>query len=128
MLGPILFLIFINDIGHCISHSIVRCFADDTKICKHIHSSEDVAALQSDLENVIEWSHRNNMSLHKDKFEYISHTFNQQNLMYELPFWIDSFTYTVSQDITLFPVDQLRDLGVTFTSEVSWSPHIRSIA
>ena len=127
VLGPILFLIFINDIEHCISHSIVRCFADDTKICKHINSTEDVAALQSDLENVIKWSQLNNMSLHKDKFEYISHTFNQRNLMYELPFWIENFTYNVSEDLTLFPVDQLRDLGVIFTSEVSWSVHIRSI-
>ena len=32
VLGPILFLIFINDIEHCIMHSIVRCFADDTRI------------------------------------------------------------------------------------------------
>ena len=82
---------------------------------------------QSDLENVIKWSQLNNMSLHKDKFEYISHTSNQRKLMYELPFWIENFTYKVSEDLTLFPVDQLRDLGVIFTSEVSWSVHIRSI-
>ena len=32
VLGPILFLIFINDIEHCIANSIIRCFADDTRV------------------------------------------------------------------------------------------------
>ena len=29
VLGPILFIIFINDIGQCVKHSTIRCFADD---------------------------------------------------------------------------------------------------
>ena len=32
VLGPILFLIFINDIEHCITNSVIRCFADDTRV------------------------------------------------------------------------------------------------
>ena len=32
VLGPILFLIFINDIEHCIANSIIRSFADDTRV------------------------------------------------------------------------------------------------
>ena len=73
VLGPILFLIFINDIEHCITKSIIRCFADDTRISKAINSQGDVSALQKDLDNAIQWSERNNMSLHKDKFEYMCH-------------------------------------------------------
>ena len=69
VLGPILFLIFIDDIDHCIMHSIVRCFADDTRISIAVKSELDVLLLQSDLENVIKWSEVNNMALHKDKFE-----------------------------------------------------------
>ena len=34
MLGPILFLIFINDIDLCITESIIRSFADDTRVSK----------------------------------------------------------------------------------------------
>ena len=48
MLGPILFLIFINDIAHCLSDSIIRCFADDTRVSKAIGCEEDVSTLQSD--------------------------------------------------------------------------------
>ena len=66
MLGPILFLIFINDIAHCVSDSIIRCFADDNRVSKFIGSKEDVSTLQSDLIKVIQWSDNNNVSLHKD--------------------------------------------------------------
>ena len=36
VLGPILFLIFINDIASCVLHTTLRCFADDTRICRSI--------------------------------------------------------------------------------------------
>ena len=45
VLGPILFLIFINDITDCITSSTIRCFADDTRISKAISCEEDVALL-----------------------------------------------------------------------------------
>ena len=55
VLGPILFLIFINDIENCIIHSIVRCFADDTRISIAVSTSElDARLLQLDLQNIIQ--------------------------------------------------------------------------
>ena len=68
------------------------------------------------------------MTLHKDKFEYMCHHFNRSNILSELPYWTEYFTYTVSEDITLYPVNQLCDLGVLVASDLSWSPHIKSIA
>ena len=127
VLGPILFLIFINDIEHCIMHSIVRCFADDTRISIAVKSEQDVKLLQSDLENVIKWSERNNMALHKDKFEYMCHKFNKQHILSELPFVSECYQYHVSDDITLHPVHQLRDLGVLVSNDLTWSPHIKAI-
>ena len=41
VLGPILFLIFINDMNSCILHSILRSFADDTRIMRAIKTIED---------------------------------------------------------------------------------------
>ena len=72
VLGPILFLIFINDIASCVLHSTLtlRCFADDTRICRSISDLNNVHELQSDLEEVTKWSVRNNMALHEDKFEF----------------------------------------------------------
>ena len=43
VLGPILFILFVNDMKECIKHSKVRLFADDTRIMKEIMCSGDVA-------------------------------------------------------------------------------------
>ena len=127
VLGPILFLLHINDIALCVTDSILRCLADDTRISRSIGSAYDVILLQKDLEKVIQWSENNNMTLHKDKFEYICHRYNKMNDLSELPFISEYFQYTVSSEISLSPVHQLRDLGVIVSSNLSWSPHIKVI-
>ena len=126
VLGPILFLIFINDIASCVSHSTLRCFADDTRICRSISDLNNVHELQSDLEEVTKWSTRNNMALHEDKFEYLCHLANKRNPLHQLPFAHEHFQYTTSTGNILTPVDQLRDLGITVSKDLSWKSHIRS--
>ena len=54
MLGPILFILFMNDLKSYIEHSSVRFFADDTRISKQISSENDVYLLQEDLNNTIQ--------------------------------------------------------------------------
>ena len=115
MLGPILFLIFINDITYCNSSSVIRYFADDTRIMKAISHTPDMTLLQYDLERVTKWSIRNNMSLHEDKYEFFGHSVNRSNT---LPFTCEVYQYTTSKGIFM-PVDQLRDLGVTVNADLS---------
>jgi len=55
VLGPLLFIIYINDIDDCVAGRILK-FADDTKIYHMVYSEEDVRALQFDLCNLVEWS------------------------------------------------------------------------
>ena len=128
VLGPILFLIFINDIEHCITNSIIRCFADDTRVSIPVFREQDVAKLQNDLYSVINWSENNNMSLHKDKFEYMCHRHNRRGILTELPFVSELYQYSISEDKSLAPVGQLRDLGVLVSNDLSWTPHIKTIA
>ena len=61
VLGPVLFIIFINDMESVVCGSNAGSFADDTKISKRIASVADHDVLQEDLESIISWSKRNNM-------------------------------------------------------------------
>jgi len=55
MLGPVLFLIFINDLDFGIKSWILK-FADDTKIFNHVSGKADVETLQEDLHRLVRWS------------------------------------------------------------------------
>jgi len=66
VLGPVLFLIYINDIDNKILSNIAK-FADDTKLCKSVNNLEDVQALQKDLDSLHEWSVDWQMSFNVDK-------------------------------------------------------------
>ena len=57
VLGPILFVIFINDMPDVVS-STCQLFADDAKLFRGIRSNEDIEILQADIDNLIEWSTR----------------------------------------------------------------------
>ena len=52
ILGPLMFLIFVNDLPMSVSSSHLLLFADDTKCLKQIDNSEDCSALQQDLHNL----------------------------------------------------------------------------
>ena len=56
VLGPLLFLLYINDISTVISHSKVKLFADDVTIYKETSSRDDVKLLQLDLSNIVQWA------------------------------------------------------------------------
>ena len=56
ILGPMLFLLFANDLSEATTSSEVACFADDTKIYKQVDSIKDAEALQADLTSLAEWS------------------------------------------------------------------------
>ena len=72
VLGPILFLVFINDIKNTVTESNVSFFADDTRISKQTGSLYCKGQLECDLKNVLDWSKANNMALNEGKFELMS--------------------------------------------------------
>ena len=55
VLGPILFLIYINDVDESVACKVLK-FADNTKICSVVNSQEDIESLHNDLKNLVKWS------------------------------------------------------------------------
>ena len=128
VLGPVLFLIFINDLHKCVNQSLISHFADDTRIIKAITQAADVSLLQEDLLKTINWSHKNKMVLHSGKFELLCHTLRKSNTLQELPFYNQFTEYSTPDGSLVTPTDSLRDLGVIITTELSWSSQINILA
>jgi len=57
VLGPLLFLIFINDLDEGINCKILK-FADDTKIFKKVRNSTDCNQLQANLDKLVLWAQK----------------------------------------------------------------------
>ena len=72
VLGPVLFLILILDIGENVSDGTrVSSFADDTRASRGIKTSLDNVQLQDDLKTIYSWAEEVNMEFNGDKFECI---------------------------------------------------------
>lgn len=115
-LGPLFFIVFINDlICRLRSHCLV--YADDLKIFKSITDANDYAAIQRDLDVLAEWSLTNGMSLNTDKCYAISFTAKKQTF---------DHVYTL-QGVPLTRVHTIRDLGVIFDSRLTFRDHYDNI-
>ena len=99
VLGPLLFLIYINDIDDCVGTHILK-FADDTKIYSVVANKEDVAKLQDDLKNLCNWSREWLMLFNIAKCKVMHLGRNNVKAEYEI------------DGTKLDEVDEERDLGV----------------
>ena len=68
VLGPLLFLIYIQDIGNNIT-AIEKVYVDDTKVKKGVKTEEDIENLQSGLDKIYQWAKDNNMAFNGQKFQ-----------------------------------------------------------
>ena len=118
VLGPVLFLIYINDLLEYVSISTVRLFADDTLLYLTIHNSSDCDKIQADLNNLERWESDWQMSFHPEKCEVILVTTKKT------PTCI-LHSYSLHGH-TLSPVPQIKYLGVHISQDLKWNSHINS--
>jgi hypothetical protein len=115
-LGPLLFIIFINDLSN-----ILECphlfYADDLKIFNTVNSLSDALKLQSDIYKLQSWCIQNKLNLNINKCVTI--TFTKQ---------IDPFLHSYHiGGLSLNRVSHIADLGVTFDSKLSFNKHVEVI-
>ena len=73
VLGPLLFVIFINDLPDaCSNFAEIFLFADDAKLFKHVRSAEDSAVLQRSCDRLFQWSNQWLLKLNVDKCKVLS--------------------------------------------------------
>ena len=70
VLGPLLFLAYINDMPECVK-SDIKLFADDSLLYRRIRNDADCHQLQEDLDKLQEWEQRWQMGFNADKCEVI---------------------------------------------------------
>ena len=75
VLGPILFIIFINDLGENIINRILK-FADDTKSYGRVDSQNEVQGLQRDLDDLADWATKWGMKYNEKKCKVMHLGFN----------------------------------------------------
>ena len=116
VLGPILFLIYINDLPDELS-SQVRLFADDTAVYLTTGDTEDGKVLQNDLDRLSVWEDRWDMEFNPSKCKVVRVTTSKRLI---------DVTYTLHGQV-LEVVTSARYLGVDISSGLSWNPHIDRI-
>ena len=86
VLGPLLFLIYINDLNRAVTFSYIQHFADDTNIIYRHKSLRKInQRINYDLRNIVEWLRANRIALNTDKTKIVYiiqstlKTFNQKN-------------------------------------------------
>ena len=72
ILGPLLFIIYMNDSPSCVTISKTLLFIDDTKIYNTVCSPGDISAFQNDLDSATLWSTRNDMFFNPKKSVHLS--------------------------------------------------------
>ena len=114
VLGPLLFVIYINDLPDVVSSSVLL-FADDTKIFRQVVSKEDALELQKDIDALAKWSEDWLLKFNIKKCHVLTMG-KFHNIRY-------THRYNLDQS-ELEHVFEEKDLGVTIDMELNFQEHI----
>ena len=119
ILGPVLFLIYINDLEHCCTNVHMRFYADDTVLYV---SGNDLDVLQptmqASLDKIVYWCAQNKLSLNINKTKYMIFT-SKKNFNIKMDLKIDS--------VPLVHVHTYKYLGITLDPTLCYEPYMKNI-
>ena len=118
VLGPLLFLIYINDLLDCVTEgTVVHLFADDCLVYRVIHSHDDQVILNKDLTSLQKWSEMWGMSFNPCKCNILQVSHGDPS----------SHFYQLCGEV-LQKVSDAKYLGILISSDLSWDKHISDVA
>ena len=119
VLGPLLFLIMIQDIDQNVNESVLSSFADDTRIMKGISNTSDIPKLQEDLNSAYQWTNCNNMQLNGLKFDHLKYGKNDELKKQSM--------YLTDTGTEINEKTSVKDLGVILSTDMSYKQHIENL-
>ena len=121
VIGPLLFLVYINDLRNAIYHSIVHHFADDTNL---LYVNKNLRVIQNkingDLKSLCTWLRANKISLNASKTELIIFRDPRKKMTIDLKIKIDGKR--------LVPSRSVKYLGVYIDQHLSWHTHLNELS
>ncbi len=115
ILGPFLFVVFINDLPDDVKN-LVYMFADDTKVFAKVTNDQERQSLQDDLDNLVKWSCTWQLNFNISKCK-VMHLGNDNN----------NFKYHMGSDAQLHELESTdveKDLGVHVDKDLTFDCHI----
>ena len=120
VLGPLLFLIYINDLHKCVKYSKAYHFADDATILQSGKSLEGLAKkLNQDLKSLSQWLKANKLSLNVKKTKLIIFRRKAADIDYGIKFKLDGKRLT--------PVNTVKYLGILLDEHLRWSKQLAHV-
>lgn len=118
ILGPLLFLIYVNDLPPALSHDCVL-FADDTTIimdCKNVDTYE--TEIYKTLEDVIQWLDKNKLKINIEKTKLINFkTYKSKDIELNISY----------NNLLIQKINSAKFLGIILDTHLSWKEHIDSL-
>ena len=121
VLGPLLFLLYINDLHSSIKSSETYHFADDTHLLNFSKSFQSLCGkVNADLKVLSSWLNANKISLNAKKTEFIVFRHHSKTL--------DFLPFLKLAGLRIYPSHSVKYLGVHLDEHLKWKTQISSIA
>ena len=120
VLGPLPFLLYINDLNLAIKHRKVHHFADDTNLLYTNNSIKKLNKfLNKDFKNLTNWLNANKITLNFDKTEMIVFKPTKKPLGYQLKLNLNGKR--------LYQTSLVKYLGIKIDQHLNWQDHVTTL-